>query len=157
MFSVLETPFFKLCAMAALTMPPHHWMGVYLHAAFELFVGINFIVDPGALLDEHKPASAFEYHAWECFGISCAFWGLVLMLKANDRTVLALDVVWNTTWMAVLWTMMQGQPWREESRIDNAAEWALVPLAAHGAFAAISLIACFSPPKDSPGSGKKTD
>ena len=88
-------------------------MGVYLHAAFELFVGINFIVDPGALLDEHKPASAFEYHAWECFGISCAFWGLVLMLKANDRTVLALDVVWNTTWMAVLWTMMQGQPWRE--------------------------------------------
>ena len=140
----------------ALQMPPHHWMGMYLHAAFEVFVGVNFIVDPGALLDEHKPASAFEYHAWECFGLSCVIWGMLLLLKSNDRTVLMMDVIWNAAWVALLWTIMQGQPWREESRIDNA-EWANVPLAAHGFFAVVSLIACLSPSKDTHGSGIKSE
>ena len=131
-------------------------MGMYLHAAFEIFVGANFIVDPSALLDEHKPTSAFEYHAWECFGLSCVFWGVLLLLKANDRAVLVLDILWNAAWAAVLWTTMQGQPWREESRIDNA-EWTNVPFAAHGLFAVVSLIACFSPPKTLPESGIKSD
>ena len=62
----------------------------------------------------------------------------------------------HVAWAAVLWTTMQGQPWREESRIDNA-EWTNVPFAAHGLFAVVSLIACFSPPKTLPESGIKSD
>ena len=123
-----------------MTMQPHHWMMLALHVAFEIFVGINFIIAPEELLDGHKPDSAFETHAWECFGPACIFWAVVLVVKANDRAILALNVIWNLLWAGLLYSMMN-TPWRPESRIDSAKEWAVIPATAHAVFAVASLVA----------------
>ena len=114
--------------------------GVYLHAAFEVFVGCNFIFTPEALHNGYTPSNGHERCSFDNFGIACIFWGLLLACKAGDRAVLAFDVMWNAVWVLVLGLTLAGKAWRPESAIEDGS-FALVPVVAHSIFAVVALLA----------------
>ncbi len=92
------------------------------------------------LLGGHVPAQGYETNAWECFGIACIFWGLLIACKASDKAVLTFDLVWNIFWVAQLGMLYLGKPWRAAGDVGDAS-WAVVPVVAHTVFAVFDRVA----------------
>ena len=113
---------------------------LYLHAAFEVFVGLNFIFSPENLLNGYQQKPGFESLAHETFGISCIFWGMLLFLNNTDRVTIFLNVLWNVVWVVVLGSQLIGMPLRAQSAVEDAS-FVVVPVVAHAFFALISVMA----------------
>ena len=113
---------------------------VYAHAVFEVACAYNFIFSPGALHNGMTPSAGFATYGFECVGLCCFFWALLLMMKAHDATVLALDALFNFVWSAYLGSIYLGLPWRPEMHMVDGS-WAMAPTAAHICFATSAFFA----------------
>ena len=90
------------------------YLGLYLSALFDGFVGFTFIVDPSSLLGGYKPAQGMESWNTENFGIACIFWAMLVLCKAGDRTIQAFNALWGFVWAACLAQQVFGVAWRPE-------------------------------------------
>jgi len=113
---------------------------LYLHAIFEIFVGVNFIVSPENLMNGYQQRPGYESLAHETFGIACIFWGLLIFLNSTDKTTVFLNVFWNLVWVVMLGTQFMGYPMREQSAVEDPS-FMIVPVTAHFVFTIVSLFA----------------
>jgi hypothetical protein len=113
---------------------------VYAHAAFELLSGFMFVFDPGALHNGWNPSAGMNTYLAESSGIAYFFWGVLLILKVSDPTVLHLNAAFCATWFVYLGSHLLNMPWRPKVALPDGS-WAMVPVVVKGVCGVASYIA----------------
>jgi hypothetical protein len=113
---------------------------VYGHAAFEVLSGIMFVFDPGALHNGWNPSAGMNTYLAESGGIAYLFWGILLILKVSDPTILYLNVAFCATWFVYLGSHLLNIPWRPKVALPDGS-WAMVPVVVKGVCGVASYIA----------------
>jgi hypothetical protein len=129
---ILYAPWWSTLTMATIC--------VYVHAAFELLSGVMFIADPGALHNGWSPSPGLNTYLADSGGIAYLFWGILLILKVSDPTVLVLNFAFCVTWLLYLGSHLLEMPWRAKSDVGDGS-WAVVPVVVKGVCGVASLIA----------------
>jgi hypothetical protein len=113
---------------------------VYAHAAFELLSGVMFVFNPGALHNGWNPSAGMNTYLAESGGIAYFFWGILLILKVSDPTVLCLNAAFCATWFVYLGSHLLNMPWRPQAALPDGS-WAMVPVVVKGVCGVASYIA----------------
>jgi hypothetical protein len=113
---------------------------VYAHAAFELLSGVMFVLNPGALHNGWNPSAGMNTYLAESGGIAYFFWGMLLILKISDPTVLYLNAAFCATWFVYLGSHLLNMPWRPKVALSDGS-WAMVPVVVKGVCGVASYIA----------------
>jgi hypothetical protein len=113
---------------------------VYAHAAFELLSGVMFVFNLGALHNGWNPSAGMNTYLAESDGITYFFWGILLILKISDSTVLYLNAAFCATWFVYLGSHLLNMPWRPQSALPDGS-WAMVPVFVKGVCGVASYIA----------------
>ena len=98
--------------------------------------------------------AGFETLAFEWFGISCAVFGISLIVCGKAMQL--PNLIWQLAWLASLGSLFAGVAWRPESALADAA-WASGPVAAHSVFFISAVLALNLEPAESADEGRKAD
>ena len=98
--------------------------------------------------------AGFETLAFEWFGISCAVFGISLIVCGKAMQL--PNLIWQLAWLASLGSLFAGVAWRPESALADAA-WAGGPVAAHSVFFISAVLALNLEPAESADEGRKGD
>jgi len=110
---------------------------VYIQAAFELLSGLMFGVHISTIRSGWSPSEGMESYLAQSGGISDFFWGLLLLFKTHDPTMLRLNGAYCFVWFIYLGSMLF------KKNPDGAvnARCVKVPIALKGICGAASFIA----------------
>ena len=108
---------------------------VYIQAAFELLSGVMHISTNYKI--GWSPSEGMESYLDQCAGFSDFFWGLLLLFKAHDPTMLRLNGCYCAVWFVFLGSILFKKPYYYAAN----ASCTKVPIAVKGICGAASFIA----------------